>query len=147
MKAKIQVVTLAVNDLDRALTFYREGLGLESPCVVATELHDDESGADGAIAAFELGGGLILSLYPRSDLAKDAGVPHLSPKAGEFSLGHIVADRAQVDAVLEQAGSAGATVLGRPRDRPWGIYSGYFQDLDGHLGEVIWNLEMRNDAS
>jgi hypothetical protein len=146
VKAQIQVITLAVRDLDRALNFYREGLGLDSPGVVATELHDDQSGADGAIAAFTLDGGLILSLYPRSDLAKDAGVPYSSPKTGEFSLGHIVADRADVDAVLNQAQSAGGTVLGQPRDRPWGIYSGYFRDPDGHLWEIIWNPALDRGA-
>jgi uncharacterized protein len=139
VEERIQVITLAVNDLERALAFYREGLGFDSPGVVATEFHDDQSGANGAIAAFTLQGGLILSLYPRSDLAKDAGVPLAPPKTGEFSIGHLVSDRAEVDSVLDHARSAGATVLGEARDRPWGIYSGYFQDLDGHLWEVIHN--------
>lgn len=141
MKAQIHVITLAVDDLERALQFYREGLGFESPGVVAAELQDDASGANGAIAAFTLESGLIISLYPRRDLAKDAGIPYSGPKTGEFSLGHIVADRADVDAVLDRARSAGATVLGEPRDRPWGIYSGYFEDPDGHLWEVIWSAD------
>jgi catechol 2,3-dioxygenase-like lactoylglutathione lyase family enzyme len=142
MEPRVHVITLAVEDLDRALAFYREGLGFDSPGVVATELHDEESGADGAIAAFTLRDGLILSLYRRRDLAKDAGVPMAPAKTGELSLGHLVAERAEVDAVIEQARSAGACVLGQPRDRPWGIYSGYFQDPDGHLWEVIHNPSM-----
>ena len=73
------------------------------------------------------------------ELAKDAGLPAEPPKSGEFSIGHVVARRDDVDTVLAQARAAGATVLGEPHDRPWGIYSGYFQDPDGHLWEVIFN--------
>jgi hypothetical protein len=141
------VITLAVDNLERALAFYRQGLGFDSPGVVATEFHDDVSGADGAIAAFTLEGGLILSLYPRSDLAKDAGVPLAPSKTGEFSIGHLVSDRASVDALLGQAAAAGATILDTARDRPWGIYSGYFQDPDGHLWEVIHNPNLGPAAS
>lgn len=145
MEPRIHVLTLAVDNLERAVAFYREGLGFDSPGIVGTEFHDDHSGANGAIATFTLGGGLILALYPRSDLAKDARVPGAAPKSGEFSIGHAVAGRADVDAVLARAGAAGATVLGQPRDRPWGIYSGYFQDLDGHLWEIIHNPVMDFD--
>jgi hypothetical protein len=141
------VITLAVDNLERALAFYRQGLGFDSPGVVATEFHDDASGADGAIAAFALEGGVILSLYPRSDLAKDAGVPLAPSKSGEFSIGHLVSDRASVDALLGQAAAAGATILDTARDRPWGIYSGYFQDPDGHLWEVIHNPNLGPAAS
>ena len=86
---------------------------------------------------FELSAGLILALYPRTELAKDAHQAPGVPKSGEFSLGHLVASRADVDALLDQAQAAGATVTAPPHDRPWGIYSGYFRDLDGHLWEVI----------
>jgi catechol 2,3-dioxygenase-like lactoylglutathione lyase family enzyme len=137
MEPRIHVLTLAVEDLERALAFYRDGLGFDSSGVVAEQFHDDESGADGAIATFAIENGLLLALYPRSDLAKDAGVSLGTPKTGEFSIGHIVVDRAAVDATLARAQAAGATLLGRARDRPWGIYSGYFQDPDGHLWEVI----------
>jgi catechol 2,3-dioxygenase-like lactoylglutathione lyase family enzyme len=139
MEARITVITLAVADLERALGFYRDGLGLESRGVIATEFAGDEVNPAGAIAIFELGGGLILALYPRTELAKDANVPLSPPKTGEFSLGHAVASRAEVGAVLTQAQAAGATLTDRPHDRPWGIYSGYFRDLDGHLWEVLWN--------
>jgi len=139
MRPSILVVTLAVADLERSLAFYREGLGLSSSGIIATELHDDVSGADGAIAMFELEGGLILSLYPRTDLARDAGIGVDPRSRTEFSLGHGVKSREEVDALLARAQAAGARLLGGPRDRPWGIYSGYFEDLDGHLWEVIWN--------
>ena len=81
----------------------------------------------------------MLSLYPRTDLAKDASIQFAPAKPGEFSLGHIVGTREEVDEVVSRAEAAGATVTDRPHDRPWGIYSGYFQDPDGHLWEIIWN--------
>jgi uncharacterized protein len=139
MEPHIDVITLAVGDLDRSLAFYRDGLGLETTGVVASELVDEETNAAGAIVIFRLEGGLVLALYPRGELAKDADVPVGPPKTGEFSIGHLVESRAKVDALLAQAEQAGATLTGRPHDRPWGIYSGYFRDPDGHLWEIIWN--------
>ena len=139
MRPRIHVVTLAVDDLDRALKFYRDGLGLECPGVIATEFVGDEENAAGAIAIFQLDGGLILALYPRTELAKDAQVPLAAHPSGAFSLGHAVGSRAEVDAVLAAAQAAGATLTDRAHDRPWGIYSGYFRDPDGHLWEVLWN--------
>jgi uncharacterized protein len=139
MESRIHVITLAVDDLERALGFYRDGLGFDSPGVVGTEFRDEHTGAAGAIAMFNLEGGLIVCIYPRSELAKDAGVPFGPPKSGEFSIGHAVASRADVEAVLARAEAAGATVDDRPHDRPWGIYSGYFRDPDGHLWEIMHN--------
>jgi uncharacterized protein len=147
MQPRIHVLTLAVSDLDRALEFYRDGLGLESSGVIGTEWGGDDTSPAGAIALFELQGGLILSLYPRTELAKDATVPFAPPKPGEFSIGHIVADRAEVDTLLAQAEAAGATITDKPHDRPWGIYSGYFRDLDGHLWEIIWNPRVDSTAA
>jgi uncharacterized protein len=146
MQPRIHVLTLAVSDLDRALQFYREGLGLESPGVVGTEFPGDDADPAGAAAMFELEGGLILSLYPRTELAKDANVPLGPPKTGEFSIGHAVASKDEVDALLAQAEAAGATLTGEPHDRPWGIYSGYFRDPDGHLWEVVWNPRLNSGA-
>ncbi len=139
MKPRIDVITLAVADLERALDFYRDGLGLESRGIVATEFVGDDVHPAGAIALFELGNALMLSLYPRTELAKDAEVPFGPPKTGEFSLGHAVGSRNEVDAVLRQAQAAGATLTDHAHDRPWGIYSGYFRDPDGHLWEILWN--------
>ena len=137
MEPRVDVITLAVEDLERALRFYRDGLGFESRGVVGTQWTDEESGANGAIAVFNFESGLLLSLYPRSDLAKDAAIPAGPARPGEFSLGQLVQSRAEVDELIEKAKAAGATVT-TPRDRPWGIYSGYFRDLDGHLWEIIW---------
>src|SRR5579863_5904560 len=86
MEPRVHVLTLAVDDLDRALVFYRDGLGFDSTGVVGTEFRDDNTGAAGAIAIFNLRGGLILTVYPRSELAKDAGVSFGPPKSGEFSI-------------------------------------------------------------
>jgi catechol 2,3-dioxygenase-like lactoylglutathione lyase family enzyme len=88
---------------------------------------------------FNLPSGLILALYPRTELAKDAQVPLGPPRTGEFSLGHLASSRAEVDHLLSRARSAGATITDLAHDRPWGIYSGYFRDPDGHLWEIIWN--------
>jgi catechol 2,3-dioxygenase-like lactoylglutathione lyase family enzyme len=139
MEARIDIITLAVADLERALGFYRDGLGLQSRGVIGTEFIGDEVEPDGAIAMFELQGGMILCLYPRTELAKDAKVPLGPPKTGEFSIGQAVASKAEVDALLTQAQDAGATLTDRPHDRPWGIYSGYFRDPDGHLWEILYN--------
>ena len=118
MEPRLNVITLAVDDLERALVFYRDGLGLQTKGIVATDLVDEKTGAAGAIVIFKLEGGLILSLYPRSELAKDAAVPAGQPQSGQFSLGQLVASRADVDSVLERAAAAGASVT-PPHDRPW----------------------------
>lgn len=142
MDARIDVITLAVANLDRALAFYRDGLGLPTQGVIGTEWVGDDSTPAGAIALFELQGGLLLALYPRTELAKDANIALAPPIPGEFSIGHLVSSRAEVDALLARAQAAGATVADQPHDRPWGIYSGYFRDPDGHLWEIIWNPHM-----
>jgi uncharacterized protein len=143
VEPRVDVLTLGVSDLDRALAFYR-ALGLDSPGVIGTEFAGDETTPAGAAAMFELRGGLTLVLYPRSELAKDADTP-LEPATGAFSIGHLVASTEEVDAVLARAEAAGATLTEPPHERPWGIYSGYFRDPDGHLWEIIWNPRHRLD--
>jgi catechol 2,3-dioxygenase-like lactoylglutathione lyase family enzyme len=147
LKPRIHVVTLAVDDLERSLAFYR-ALGLESPGIGGTEFVADEVNPGGAVAMFQLGGGLILSLYGRSDLAKDAAIP--APAAfpsGAFSLGHLVSTREEVDELLGTAVAAGATATAEPHERPWGIYSAYFRDPDGHLWEIVWNPDLDPEAT
>jgi uncharacterized protein len=133
MKPRIKVVTLAVEDLDRSLAFYRDGMGLPTQGIVGTEFED------GAVVFFDMNEGLKLALYPRAALAKDAKVPVTASGAAEFSIGHTVGSQAEVDAVMEQAQRAGATITDPAHDRFWGGYSGYFQDPDGHLWEIAWN--------
>jgi uncharacterized protein len=136
VEPRLDVITLAVADLERALAFYRR-LGLESNGIVGTAWVDERTGANGAIAVFKLEGGLLLNLYPRTDLAKDAAIPVGPPQSGEFSLAQLVRTRDGVDELLENAAAAGGAITAA-HDRPWGIYSGYFRDPDGHLWEVIW---------
>jgi uncharacterized protein len=133
MKSRIKVITLGVDDLKRSLAFYRDGMGLPTEGVIGTEFED------GAVVFFNLNDDLILALYPRAALAKDAKVPLTPASPSEFSLGHNVNSKKDVDAVMKQAKDAGATITDPARDRFWGGYSGYFKDLDGHLWEIAWN--------
>jgi uncharacterized protein len=138
VEPRVNVITLAVDDLEHALMFYRDGLGFSSKGIVGNQWSDARTGANGAIGLFELENGLILGLYPRRDLALDAEL-ELGPSQGsQFSLGQLVRSRDEVDDLLHKARLAGADVT-QAHDRPWGIYSGYFRDPDGHLWEVIWN--------
>jgi uncharacterized protein len=138
VRPRVHVLTLGVSNLERSLEFYRR-LGFESEGIIGTQFEPDDATPGGAAAMFELEGGLILSLYGREDLAKDGNVPLPSPQSGEFSVGHLVPSKDDVDAVLAEARAAGATLTEEPHERPWGIYSGYFRDPDGHLWEIIWN--------
>jgi uncharacterized protein len=133
MKPRIKVLTLAVNDLDRSLAFYRDGLGLPTKGIVGKEFED------GAVAFFELNDDLILAVWPARSLAKDAKIDPTKARLGAVSIGHIVKSKADVDAVMKEAARAGAVVTDPPSDRFWGGYSGYFHDPDGHLWEVAYN--------
>ncbi len=133
MEPRIKVITLGVDDLEKSLAFYRDGLGLPTQGIIGTEFED------GAVVFFDMNDDLILALYPRSALAKDARVPAGSPNPAELSIGHIVGSKQEVDALMGQAQEAGARVTDPAHDRFWGGYSGYFQDLDGHLWEIAWN--------
>lgn len=133
MKPRITLVTLGVDDLERSLRFYRDGLGLKTEGIVGTEFEH------GAVAFFDLQAGLKLALWPRTSLAHDSGVAAGKPSATEFTLGHNVASRAEVDAVMEQAKKAGAVIVKPAHDTFWGGYAGYFQDPDQHLWEIAWN--------
>jgi catechol 2,3-dioxygenase-like lactoylglutathione lyase family enzyme len=145
VKPRLNVITLAVDRLERSLAFYRDGLGLPTEGIIGTEFVGSDTEPSGAVAFFKLQQGLILALYPRSDLIKDAKLPKTPPGGGEFSLGYLVNSREAVDELLHRARSAGGTVRAAPHERPWGIYSGYFQDPDGHLWEAIWNPQVRVD--
>jgi hypothetical protein len=140
LKPRIHVITLGVSDLERSVAFYRDGLGLPSTGITGTQYPGDDEHPAGAVAMFTLDDGLILSLYPRSELAKDAEVGLELTSGSGVSIGHIVDSGDDVDRVLDLAGRAGAQVLGRAHERPWGIYSGYFSDPDGHLWEVLYVL-------
>ena len=141
MEPQIFAITLAVRDLDASLAFYRDGLGLPTAGIIGTEFAGTNTEPAGRVAMFQLQDGVILSLYPAADLAKDAGVSLAHATGHGFSLGHRVASPEQVDRILETAKAAGADIVGRVGKRPWGIYSGYFTDPDGHLWEVVCFLD------
>lgn len=133
MKSRITVITLGVDQLERSLSFYRDGLGLPTEGITGAEFED------GAVVFFHMNDNLILALYPRKSLAKDAKIPLSPPSPSDFSIGHNVGSKQEVDAIMQQAKSAGATITDPARDRFWGGYSGYFQDPDGHLWEIAWD--------
>jgi hypothetical protein len=135
MKPRIKIITLGVSDLEKSFAFYRDGLDLPTEGIIGTEFED------GAVVFFKMNDDLILALYPKAALAKDAKVSVGPSSPSEFSIGHIVKTEQEVDAVMRQAERAGARITDPPHDRFWGGYSGYFQDLDGHLWEIEWNPE------
>ncbi len=133
MKPRVSVITLGVDSLERALAFYRDGLGWPTQGIVGREFEH------GAVVFFDLQPGLKLALFPRPSLAHDAGVAVAPPSASEGLLSHNVGAREAVDRALAQAQAAGARIPQPARDTFWGGYAGYFQDPDGHLWEVAWN--------
>jgi uncharacterized protein len=135
MKPRITLITLGVDDLQRAVRFYRDGLGLKTEGIVGTEFEY------GAVAFFALQAGLKLALWPRKSIAHDTGIAVGRPNATDFTIGHNVSSKVEVDAVMEQAKRAGAVVVKPAHDTFWGGYAGYFQDPDGHLWEVAWNTQ------
>jgi catechol 2,3-dioxygenase-like lactoylglutathione lyase family enzyme len=133
MKARITVITLGVDDLETSLRFYRDGLGLPAEGIVGKEFEH------GAVAFIQLQPGLRLALWPRKSIGYDTGFAVSPVSPTEFTLGHNVGSKADVDKVMEQARAAGAAIVKPAHDTFWGGYSGYFQDPDGHLWEVVWN--------
>lgn len=138
MKPRVTVITLGVDDLGAALRFYRDGLGFATEGIVGAEFEH------GAVVFIQLQPGLRLALWPRKSIGHDAGLGVGAPSATEATLGHNVASKAEVDAVMAQAGAAGAVIVKPAHDTFWGGYSGYFQDPDGHLWEVVWNPQWRD---
>lgn len=133
MKPRITVITVGVDDLERSLRFYRDGLGFRTDGIVGAEFEH------GAVVFIDLEGGLRLALWPRSSIAHDAGLPVGPSSATELTLGHNVSSRAEVDEVMAQARTAGAVIVKPAHETFWGGYARYFQDPDGHLWEAVWN--------
>jgi catechol 2,3-dioxygenase-like lactoylglutathione lyase family enzyme len=133
MKPRITLLTLGVDDLEKAVRFYGDGLGLQTKGIVGTEFEH------GAVAFFDLQSGLKLALWPRTSIARDTRLPLGVPSPTEFTIGHNVSSKAEVDAVMKQAQTAGAVVVKAAHVTFWGGYAGCFQDPDGHLWEVAWN--------
>src|SRR2546421_536353 len=133
MRPRVTVITIGVNDLEKAVRFYRDGLGLPTEGIIGTEFEY------GAVAFFDLEGGAKLALWPRTSIAHDTGLPESPPSPTELTLGHNVNSREAVDQVMEQARHAGATIVQSAHQTFYGGYAGYFQDPDGHLWEIAWN--------
>ena len=136
MQPRITLITLTVDDLERAVRFYRDGLGLATQGIVGEEFEH------GAVAFFDLAHGLRLALWPRASLAHDSGLPVGPRSSTEVCLAHNVAAREEVDTVMAQAKQAGAAFVKTAHDTFWGGYAGYFQDPDGHLWEVAFNPQL-----
>jgi len=136
MKPRITMITLGVDDLERSLRFYRDGIGLHTPGIIGQEFEH------GRVAFFDLQPGLKLAIWPRKSLSHDTGLALSPPCPTEFTLAHNVALPDEVDAVMEQAVNAGAQIVKPAQKTFWGGYSGYFQDPDGHVWEVAWNPQL-----
>ncbi len=133
MKPRITLLTLGVNDLEKAVEFYRDGLGLPTKGIIGKEFEY------GAVAFFDLQHGVKLALWPRKSISHDAKLPQKEPAATDFTIAHNTASKAEVDEVMEQAKKAGAKIVKPAQDTFYGGYAGYFQDLDEHLWEIAWN--------
>jgi catechol 2,3-dioxygenase-like lactoylglutathione lyase family enzyme len=125
MKQRVSVITLGTSDLKSARAFY-EAIGWRS-----------RAGEDDDVVFFQTGG-IVLSLWDRARLAEDSGVP-LGSGYGGITLAHNVRSPAEVDAIVEQAEQAGATIARTPAETFWGGYSGVFLDLDGYPWEIAHN--------
>jgi hypothetical protein len=133
MKARINILTIGVDDLKRSLRFYRDGLGLPTEGIVGKEFEH------GAVAFFDLQGGLKLAAWARDDLSHDSGLPKSPRSPTEFSIGHLVASEEEVNAVMAEAAKVGANIVKTAQKTFWGGYAGYLQDPDGHLWEIAFN--------
>lgn len=133
MEPRISVLTIGVDDLEAAVRFYRDGLGLQTEGIIGQEFEH------GAVAFFELQTGLRLALFSRDNIAHDSGLPKSPPSPTDFTLGHNVRSEHEVDALMRQALAAGAREVKAAGKTFWGGYSGYFQDPDGHVWEVVYN--------
>lgn len=136
MKSRISIVTLGVADLEHSLAFYRDGLGLPTEGIVGREFEH------GAVAFFDLSGGVKLAIWAQDDLSHDTGLPKHPVSSTAFAIGHNVLHREDVDEIMAAARRAGANIVKVAQRTFYGGYAGYFQDPDGHLWEIVWNPEM-----
>ncbi len=135
MRQKLNIVTLGVEDLERSLKFYKDGLGWKP-----------SSASNENVAFFQMGG-VVFSLYPWDKLAEDAKIKSDGSGFSGITLAYNAKDEAEVDKVLQQVESLGAKIIKKAEKVFWGGYSGYFADFDGHLWEVAWNPFFEFDES
>ena len=139
MKPRLSVVTVGVADLERSLRFNRDGLGLPTKGIIGREFEH------GAVAFFDLSGGLKFAIWAQADIAHDTGLPATPVSSTAVSIGHNVTERAEVDELMAQAAAAGAEIVKPAQETFYGGYAGYFLDPDGHLWEVVWNPDFLPD--
>jgi catechol 2,3-dioxygenase-like lactoylglutathione lyase family enzyme len=137
MKPRITVITIGVDDLEKSLKFYRDGLGLKTDGIIGEEFEF------GAVVFFDLQNGVKLALWPRKSISHDSELSLQKPSATEFTLGHNVNSKKEVDETMAQAKKAGARISKPAQKTFWGGYAGYFQDPDGHLWEIAWNPDWK----
>ncbi len=133
MKPNISVITLGVDDLERSLLFYRDGLGFPTEGIIGQEFEY------GAVVFIQLQPGLRLALWPRKSIAHDTGLPLAPPNATEVIISHNVSTKPDVDSIMATAKTANARIIKPAHDTFWGGYAGYFQDPDGHVWEIVFN--------
>ena len=138
MKPRITVITIGVDNLERSLAFYRDGLSFPTEGIIGKEFEH------GAVAFFDMQPGLKLAIWPRSSISHDAGIPPDPAVSTECTLGHNVTSSKEVDVVMDQAQKAGAVIVKQAQNTFWGGYAGYFKNPDGHLWEVVWNPQWEN---
>jgi catechol 2,3-dioxygenase-like lactoylglutathione lyase family enzyme len=138
MRPRITLLTLGVDDLQRSVAFYRDGLGFKTKGIIGGEFEN------GSVAFFNLQEGLKLALWPRKSLGIDTGLPQSESSALELSMGHNVDSQAEVDAVMQLAAGAGAKIVKAAQPTFYGGYAGYFQDPDGHLWEIAFNPDFES---
>jgi catechol 2,3-dioxygenase-like lactoylglutathione lyase family enzyme len=140
MEPRFTVLTLGVDNLEKSLAFYRDGLGFQTEGIVGKQFEHGE------IVFIKLNHNMELSLYSRKDLAWGANVPQTAVSPSEFTIGYNVRKKEEVDTLMEFARKAGARITKAAHHAFWGGYSGYFQDPDGHLWEIVYNPDWNPDA-
>ncbi|SOC42693.1 VOC family protein [Ureibacillus acetophenoni] len=127
MKPRINIITLAVENLEKSITFYKDGLGLPTEGLV--------DGADHVI--FEMEGNLSLVLFLRSEL-EELNLSNSTERSSEVILSNSAESKEEVDSILRNVTKYGGTILpNQPKDYDWG-YSAHFKDLDGHVWEIVY---------
>lgn len=127
MRQKLNLITLGVEDFQKSMDFYEKGLGWKK----------SEKSMDG-FALFDVGG-IILALHPRHELADDTTLQYQPTTFSGLTISYNAKSEKEVDDVLAQVETLGATIVKAAQKVYWGGYSGYFKDLDGYVFEVDYN--------
>lgn len=128
MEQHINYITLGVADLAESRRFYREVFGWQ-----------ETVGSNENIAFFQAGNALLLALFGKAALARDAQIPEQSSGFPRFTLAHNVGSEAEVDALFAGFAAKNANIIKAPQKAFWGGYSGYLADPDGFLWEIAFN--------